>query len=151
MDSGYLIIFFKNLLLLLAQWICGKAFFISAGFLHTEFMNVKKVWKTVDKSVYNSPDHFKGVHNMVTTHMISTTNPHFTNILTLGLYTGNPQRRKAMDHDQKQPLLPLDERFREAEQYALDLPPPARTPPVLHEEKPCNRLGYCYCPKCNPK
>lgn len=114
-------------------------------------MNVQKVWKTVDKSVYNSPDHFKTVHNMVTAHNFSTTNPQFTNILILGLYTGNPQRRKVMDQDEKQPLLPLDERFREAEQYALDLPPPARTPPVLHEEKPCNRLGYCYCPKCNPR
>jgi len=57
-----------------------------------------------------------------------------------------------MDRDD-QPMLPLDERFRQAEQYTLDLPPPAaaRTPPVLHEEKPCNRLGYCYCPKCNPR
>lgn len=29
-----------------------------------------------------------------------------------------------MDHE-FQPLLPLDERFRNAEQYSLDLPPPA--------------------------
>lgn len=32
-----------------------------------------------------------------------------------------------MDHDQ--PLLPLDERFRNAEQYALDLQPPKQKQP----------------------
>ena len=56
-----------------------------------------------------------------------------------------------MDREENQLELPLDERFRLAEQYSLDLPPPPCTPPVLHEVKPCNQLGYCYCPKCNPK
>lgn len=85
---------------------------------------------------------------MVTTHKISTTNPHFTNILTLGLYTGNPQRRKVMDHE-KQPLLPLDERFREAEQYALDLPATDqnRQKPPRPDVWVC--IGNCnICPKC---
>ena len=55
--------------------------------------------------------------------------------------------------DEDQPLLPLDERFRQAEQYSLDLTPPPRTQPpkTYAEEKPCGNLGYCYCPKCNPK
>jgi len=52
-------------------------------------------------------------------------------------------------HDDHQMELPLDERYRRAEQYALDLAP------VPHpREKPevtCGRLGYCYCPKCNPR
>ena len=56
-----------------------------------------------------------------------------------------------MQHEQKE--LPFDERFRKAEQYALDLPDPEprKTPPSLHEEQTCGRLGYCYCPKCNPR
>lgn len=57
--------------------------------------------------------------------------------------------------DREQPLLPLDERFREAEQYAFDFEETRRQqpqPPDVEEAKsPCGRLGYCYCPKCNPK
>ena len=56
-----------------------------------------------------------------------------------------------MDHDEE-PLLPLDERFRKAEQYAFDfeaVPKPQPKPPDY--VKPCGNLGYCYCPKCNPK
>jgi len=56
-----------------------------------------------------------------------------------------------MQPEQKE--LQFDERFRQAEQYSLDLPDPAtRTkPPPTHEEKTCGRLGYCYCPKCHSK
>jgi len=48
---------------------------------------------------------------------------------------------------------PLDERFREAEQYAFDFaePAPARTPPPDFEEtKQCGK-AFCYCPRCNPR
>jgi len=54
-----------------------------------------------------------------------------------------------------EPLLPLDERFRNAEQYALDLQPPRPhqppPPPDVEEDKPCGNVGFCYCPKCNPR
>lgn len=49
---------------------------------------------------------------------------------------------------------PLDQRAREAEQYAFDfeqapqLQPPAQD---YEQAKTCNRAGYCYCPKCNPR
>jgi len=51
----------------------------------------------------------------------------------------------------EQPNLPLDERFRQAEQYALDLEVPKPQSPTADYPKPCGNLGYCYCPKCNPK
>lgn len=53
-----------------------------------------------------------------------------------------------------EPLLPLDERFRNAEQYALDLQPPPQqqaSPPDIEEPKRCGNVGFCYCPKCNPR
>lgn len=47
---------------------------------------------------------------------------------------------------------PLDTRAREAEQYTLDFgTPPKPQPPAPDYAKPCGNLGYCYCPKCNPK
>jgi hypothetical protein len=57
-----------------------------------------------------------------------------------------------MHIEDDQPDLPFDERFRKAEQYAFDLTPPAQPQPVATDYvKPCGRLGYCYCPKCNPR
>lgn len=54
--------------------------------------------------------------------------------------------------DNQQPNLPLDERFRRAEQYALDLPEvPKEQPKPADYVKPCGRQGYCYCPRCNPR
>ena len=54
--------------------------------------------------------------------------------------------------EKDEPLLPLDERFRQAEQYAFDFASSQQPPPVATDyEKPCGRLGYCYCPKCNPR
>lgn len=56
-----------------------------------------------------------------------------------------------MDDDQAN--LPLDERFRKAEQYAFDFDetPQPQPKPAADYVKPCNNLGYCYCPKCNPR
>jgi len=57
-----------------------------------------------------------------------------------------------MDNDQ--PALPLDERFRQAEQLALELPEPKGKqppPPDFKKEESCGRVGFCYCPKCNPR
>lgn len=55
--------------------------------------------------------------------------------------------------DPNQPNLPLDERFRQAEQYALDLPDPTPRPepPKLYADTTCGKTGFCYCPKCNPR
>jgi hypothetical protein len=48
--------------------------------------------------------------------------------------------------------VPLDQRFREAEQYSFDFTPPPQPQQVLADYvKPCGKLGYCYCPKCNPR
>ena len=54
-----------------------------------------------------------------------------------------------MDNDK-----PLDQRAREAEQYAFDFgeaPQSQPKPPDYAVEKTCNKAGYCYCPRCNPK
>lgn len=57
--------------------------------------------------------------------------------------------REAMDQrqkteDQEEPLLPLDERFRQAEQFQLDLDEPKQPSP-----KPFVCIGYCAaCPRC---
>ena len=55
-----------------------------------------------------------------------------------------------MDNDQ--PLLPLDERFRNAEQYALDLPKPAPKQPATEVTKrrcPVHgTIQVCGCPYC---
>lgn len=56
--------------------------------------------------------------------------------------------------DDKQLELPLDERYRKAEQFSLDLgeaPKQQSQPQDFAQEKTCNRAGYCYCPKCNPR
>jgi hypothetical protein len=54
--------------------------------------------------------------------------------------------------DDDQPMLPLDERFRRAEQYTFDFTPAAQPQQVAPDYvKPCGNLGYCYCPKCNPR
>lgn len=55
--------------------------------------------------------------------------------------------------DNEQPLLPLDERFRNAEQFAFDFGPtqPAEPPKTFEETNTCGKLGYCYYPKCNPR
>lgn len=46
----------------------------------------------------------------------------------------------------------LDQLVRENEQYAFDFPPvPQSQPEPPDYIKPCNKLGYCYCPKCNPR
>ena len=54
-----------------------------------------------------------------------------------------------------QPLLPLDERFRNAEQYQLDLPPPAQTRPaaqnVAEGSCPFHKAFVYECRYCNPK
>jgi len=56
-----------------------------------------------------------------------------------------------MDHD-NQKRLPFDEQaMRNAEQFALDLETPKPQPPSPDYPKPCGNLGYCYCPRCNPK
>lgn len=59
------------------------------------------------------------------------------------------ERRKDMDH-KDQPLLPLDQRFRKAEQYAFDFPPvqPAQRKP---QQDPAQYvcIGNCnICPRC---
>lgn len=62
-----------------------------------------------------------------------------------------PTRRGTMND---QPNLPLDERFREAEQYALDLPPPARPQPRTEiEDGACPyHTAFVYeCRFCNPR
>lgn len=47
---------------------------------------------------------------------------------------------------------PLDQLVRENEQYSFDLSLPIQPQPEPTDYiKPCNRLGYCYCPKCNPR
>lgn len=55
-----------------------------------------------------------------------------------------------MDNDQ--PNLPLDERFRQAEQYTLDLQPPrAEQPATEIQKKRCpvhGTIEVCGCPYC---
>lgn len=49
---------------------------------------------------------------------------------------------------------PLDQRAREAEQFAFDFgqaPKPQPQAQDFEQPKSCNRAGYCYCPKCNPR
>lgn len=58
-----------------------------------------------------------------------------------------------MDHE-NQPFLPLDERFRNAEQYALDLPPPAQEQPQTEMQEgscPYHRTFVYECSYCNPR
>jgi hypothetical protein len=53
-----------------------------------------------------------------------------------------------------QPMLPLDERFRNAEQYSLDLDPPKREQPATEIEEgscPYHRAFVYECHYCNPK
>jgi len=45
--------------------------------------------------------------------------------------------------DPEDAMLPLDERFRQAEQYQLELEEPKHPGP--------KHAGYCYCPRCNPR
>jgi hypothetical protein len=58
-------------------------------------------------------------------------------------------------NDDTQPMLPLDERFRQAEQYTLDLEAPALQQPATEiESKPCpyGHKAFVYeCPYCNPR
>ncbi len=51
--------------------------------------------------------------------------------------------------DEIQLELPLDQRYRFAQGLEDDhkaIPDPWTVPAVT-----CGRLGYCYCPKCNPR
>lgn len=53
-----------------------------------------------------------------------------------------------------QPNLPLDERFRQAEQYALDFDTPTRQqPPTEVQEGSCpyHKAFHYECPYCNPR
>jgi hypothetical protein len=57
-----------------------------------------------------------------------------------------------MDHEQ--PLLPLDERFRQAEQYSLDLEPEKTEQPSTEVQAgSCPyHVAFTYeCPYCNPR
>jgi hypothetical protein len=58
-----------------------------------------------------------------------------------------------MDAHETQPNLPLDERFRQAEQYALDLPPPTQPQPKTEIEKGCphHKVFVYGCPFCDPR
>ena len=60
---------------------------------------------------------------------------------------------ETMDNDQ--PNLPLDERFRQAEQYALDLEVPKPQPHtpdyVMDGGCPHHRIFVYGCPYCDPK
>lgn len=65
-------------------------------------------------------------------------------------YNTYRKARGQMDNDEK----PLDQRAREAEQYAFDFketPQPQPKPPDYEPPRTCNQAGYCYCPKCNPR
>lgn len=56
--------------------------------------------------------------------------------------------------DHFQPELPLDERFRIAEQYALDLPPPTPAQPKTTVDDgscPYHRAFVYECRYCNPQ
>lgn len=59
-----------------------------------------------------------------------------------------------MDQDDEQPMLPLDERFRQAEQYQLDLPSPSQPQPqpeIADGECPYHKAFVYGCPYCNPR
>jgi len=50
------------------------------------------------------------------------------------------------------PEKPLDQRAREAEQYSFHFEEePKQEKEKQKEASPCGRVGYCYCPKCNPR
>jgi len=54
----------------------------------------------------------------------------------------------------EQPFLPLDERFRQAEQYALDLDLPRQTQPATEIETdacPYHKAFIYECRYCNPR
>ena len=56
--------------------------------------------------------------------------------------------------DEFQPNLPLDERFRQAEQFALDLEPPRREQPATEVKEggcPYHKIFVYGCPYCDPR
>lgn len=55
--------------------------------------------------------------------------------------------------DEFQPNLPLDKRFRQAEQYSLDLPPARQQPAAEAQEGSCpyHRAFHYECRYCNPR
>ncbi len=56
--------------------------------------------------------------------------------------------------DDRQPLLPLDERFRQAEQFSLDLEPAKPQQPATEMQEdscPYHRAFVYECPYCNPR
>lgn len=57
-------------------------------------------------------------------------------------------------NEEYQPNLPLDERFRQAEQYQLDLPPPAPKPEAAKTEIggcPHHKVFVYGCVYCDPR
>ncbi len=55
--------------------------------------------------------------------------------------------------DDDQPNLPLDERFRQAEQYSFDLPTTRKQPPTEGQGGTCphHKVFTYECPYCNPR
>jgi hypothetical protein len=76
---------------------------------------------------------------------------------TIKLVQFNTERISIMEDfyaDDRQAMLPLDERFRQAEQYSLDLQPPASTRPATQSKKLCPVHGSIEihdCPYCQTR
>ena len=56
-----------------------------------------------------------------------------------------------MERKEKQEVLPLDQMFREAEQYQFDLTQPPTPDEVMRGECPYHKAFVYECSYCNPK